>query len=278
MSMGMSGNWTLCKERAGGMYLPKHSHLRLYGMHTGLKQRIALCMVDTRRFAKWTWKEGFSAERGPCPVKEHDYFRANFITKVAHWPTKDTKLANAPALDIIMNQSIFNGIGNYLRAEIFYRADVNPFRSFSSYTHEQIERVLALCASVPLETMELGGGAIKDWSGEESSKERFYNWLQCYLKQSSLIDNGKRRFWYNPKWESTEEYLHYIYANRPEVLKLEKEIEESKKLKNKTVKAQDFETAAKLRDREKELTETLTDTLYALQTIDKANKMTNLHV
>lgn len=272
MSMGMSGNWTMSKEKDGKIALPKHAHLRLFGTHNGLKQRVALCMVDTRRFAKWTWKSDFSSNRGPCPVKEYPFFWANIITKLKYGPTQEKKLSSAPALDIIMNQSLFNGIGNYLRAEIFNVADVNPFKSFERYTPEETERVLKLCAALPIEAMHLGGGAIKDWAGENSSKARFAEWLTCYLKMSSLIDTGKRRFWYNPKWESSEEFLLYVYGKRKEIEGLLKEKALTQAEKNKKVKAQMYEEASALRDKEREIETLIVETLRALHTIEKTKK------
>jgi endonuclease VIII-like 1 len=202
VSMGMSGNMVACDEVAGIVVLPKHAHLRIYGAG------VVICLVDTRRFAKWTWKDGFSENRGPCPVKEHEAFRKNFWAKIGLIPhCMDT----VPIIDVIMNQSIFNGIGNYLRAEIFHRADVNPFKSFDDLEDEEIERVLDYCKICPAEAYVLGGGQLKDWKNSfEVSAKSFHEWMQMYQKGEKIFDRGKRALWYDKKWKDTEEHKAYV--------------------------------------------------------------------
>ena len=104
-----------------------------------------------------------------------------------------------------MNQKYFNGIGNYLRAEIIYRAgDVDPFLPAG----EQIAKypkILQLCEDVPKMAYIKGGGSIKDWSNPfTGAKEINENFMLCYGNKAKMldrIDSNGRRFWYDPKWE-----------------------------------------------------------------------------
>lgn len=202
LTMGMSGNIVVCDKLADIVVLPKHAHLRIYGAD------VVICLVDVRRFAKWTWKDGFSENRGPCPVKEHQAFRENFWAKIALMPHC---LDTLPMIDVIMNQSIFNGIGNYLRAEIFHRADVNPFKSFDDLEDEEIEKVLDYCKICPSEAYFLGGGQLKDWKNSfEVSDESFHEWRKMYQKGEKIFDRGKRALWYDKKWKDTDEHKKYV--------------------------------------------------------------------
>jgi len=201
VTMGMSGNWTAA---IGDTSIPKHSHLVISGSHPRLG-KISLCLVDIRRFAKWSWKEDFSPNRGPDPVKEHEAFRENFKTKIT-----EKKQDKVPMLDVIMNQSLFNGIGNYLRAEIFHRADVNPFRSFSDLTEKEKDAILTQCKVCPEQAYVLGGGQLKDWKNSfEVEAKSFLEWRKVYGVGENIPDKGKRTFWFDSKWKETEEFKTY---------------------------------------------------------------------
>ena len=103
-----------------------------------------------------------------------------------------------------MNQSFFNGIGNYLRAEILYRVNCNPFLPAEEAIKSNPE-ILTLCKDIPLLAYSLGGGRLKDWknpNGEEPPK----NWgefMKCYAIKGmeKIQDKNGRTFWYDPKWK-----------------------------------------------------------------------------
>lgn len=204
VTMGMSGNWTAA---FGEAELPKHSHLIMIGERSdGVKVKLAL--VDTRRFAKWSWKEDFSSNRGPDPIRDFDKFKENFHNRIAAFPKC---LDCEPMLDVIMNQSIFNGIGNYLRAEIFDRANVNPFKSFDDLEDEEIEEVLKQCKICPSEAYVLGGGQLRDWKNSfGATATSFKEWMKVYGIGAKILDKGKRTFWFDPKWKNSNEYKTYI--------------------------------------------------------------------
>ena len=102
-----------------------------------------LSFVEVRRFGKWKFKEDWSKDRGPDPTAEPDNFKYNILKNL------DKKAFEQPIHLILMNQKYFNGIGNYLRAEILYRLpDVDPF----SQAREVIEKypmILELCRDIP---------------------------------------------------------------------------------------------------------------------------------
>jgi endonuclease VIII-like 1 len=207
VTMGMSGNW---KAYTGEVIagIDKHSHLILKGIHPR-RGKFTLCLVDVRRFAKWSWKENFSANRGPCPVAEHEKFRSNFWENISK-KKKDT----VAMLDVIMDQSIFNGIGNYLRAEIFHRAGVNPFESFSQTEKEKVEKVLDYCKICPVEAYSLGGGQLRDWKNSfKVDAKSFLEWRKVYGVAEKLQDKGGRTFWFEEKWKESGQYKKYINAN-----------------------------------------------------------------
>jgi endonuclease VIII-like 1 len=112
-----------------------------------------------------------------------------------------------------MDQKWFNGIGNYLRAEILdrLRDKINPFES-SRKAIENCPELFEVTLNVVQESYTMGGGELKDWDNpytrgygrgriNENMKAEaptsFRDWLNCYQKKESIVDSKNRRFWYD---------------------------------------------------------------------------------
>lgn len=204
VTLGMSGTWTFLSHSSSqenkDKFL-KHMHLRFISDNGDI-----LGMVDVRRFAKWKWVNGWSSNRGPDPLTEFDLFKENLLA--AHKRNTDKLIVNrdkhADLCEVMMDQSVFNGVGNYLRAEILYRVDVDPFKKFYETTLEEINNIANTTFECVNVAYKLGGGQLKDWVNPDgSSPKSFREWIKCYSHPDSLskMDKNGRRFWYNPKWK-----------------------------------------------------------------------------
>uniref|UniRef100_A0A2K5JRV8 Endonuclease 8-like 1 n=1 Tax=Colobus angolensis palliatus TaxID=336983 RepID=A0A2K5JRV8_COLAP len=202
---GMSGSFQLvpCEE------LPRHAHLRFYTAPPG--PRLALCFVDVRRFGHWDLGGKWQPGRGPCVLQEYEQFRENVLRNLAD------KAFDRPICEALLDQRFFNGIGNYLRAEILYRLKIPPFEKARSVLEALQQRrpspkltlsqkvkaklqnpdLLELCHSVPKEVVQLGGKGYGSESGEEDFAA-FRAWLRCYGMpgMSSLQDRHGRTIWF----------------------------------------------------------------------------------
>lgn len=188
MTMGMGGHFEWAKK---GTKI-KHTHLSF------VSDEGELAFVDVRRFGKW--KFGFwNSERGPDPTQRFYEFKRFIMENL------ETKQFQKPIHELLMNQKYFNGIGNYLRAEILFRVDCNPFLSGEEAIQEFPE-ILDLCRDLPLIAYQLGGGRLKDWknpNGEETPTD-WGSFMLCYgnKSMSKILDKNGRTFWYNPKWNN----------------------------------------------------------------------------
>ncbi|NWZ78949.1 NEIL1 Endonuclease, partial [Poecile atricapillus] len=205
---GMSGSFRLCPAAE----LPRHAHLRFLTRESPPR---ALCFVDPRRFGSWRLGDAWQPERGPCVVSEYQAFRENVLKNL------DDRAFDKPICEVLLNQKYFNGIGNYLRAEILYRLKIPPFEKartvLEALEEQKQERrkkdpsltlskkvklrqenpdLLELCHTVPLEVIM----AEKQLLDPEHSDNyaAFKNWLQCYLVpgMSSLRDHNGRTIWF----------------------------------------------------------------------------------
>ncbi|XP_062357208.1 endonuclease 8-like 1 [Cinclus cinclus] len=201
---GMSGSFRLCPAAE----LPRHAHLRFLTRESPPR---ALCFVDPRRFGSWRLGDAWQPERGPCVISEYQAFRENVLKNL------DDRVFDKPICEVLLNQKYFNGIGNYLRAEILYRLKIPPFekaRTVLEALQEQEKSkkdpsltlskkvklrqenpdLLELCHTVPKEviTAELLDPEHSD------NYAAFKDWLQCYLVpgMSSLRDRSGRTIWF----------------------------------------------------------------------------------
>jgi endonuclease VIII-like 1 len=192
-SMGMSGNWIYMKESSPSMESAlKHSHLRLK-----TTQGNWLFLYDPRRFAKWRWVEDWTKNRGYCPLTEYNNFMG--YIKSNTYSHKDFR---KPLNELLMSQKWFNGVGNYLRAEILYRLDINPFQPANNLTTDELDELIKIVHLCVRDAYSLGGGQLKDWHNPYGTEgETFKEWVKCYGILNSVIDKTGRKFWYDPKWE-----------------------------------------------------------------------------
>ncbi|NXQ30303.1 NEIL1 Endonuclease, partial [Alaudala cheleensis] len=203
---GMSGSFRLSPAAE----LPRHAHLRFLTRESPPR---ALCFVDPRRFGSWRLGDAWQPERGPCVVSEYQAFRENVLKNL------DDRAFDKPICEVLLNQKYFNGIGNYLRAEILYRLKIPPFekaRTVLEALKEQEMRkkdpsltlskkvklkqenpdLLELCHTVPLEVI-MAEKPLLD-PEHPDNYAAFKDWLQCYLVpgMSSLRDRNGRTMWF----------------------------------------------------------------------------------
>lgn len=175
---GMTGGFTFTKKGIE----PKYTHLKFF-----TDDEFVLSFTDRRRFGGWRFGD-WGLNRGPDPTTEYDMF-------VEHIKDNFSKPAfNKPIYELLMDQSYFNGIGNYLRAEILGRIDGNPFLSAREYIQKNPE-VLELCRTIPLNSYIYKKEKGLNYNGVEP-------YLKYYKKDTSLSfeDRNKRVFWYDAKW------------------------------------------------------------------------------
>jgi len=191
---GMSG----CFKFTPLDLLPKHAHLQFFT--TSEKPKQVLSFVDYRRFGRWEIEGDWGKDRGPDPIFEYAAFRQNVLDNLA------TAAFNRPICEAMLNQKYFNGIGNYLRAEILFRAKIPPF----SLAREVLESlpaeseiksedpdILELCNIVAKEVLSLDKGKNYD-PDSEGSENNFSAWLQCYYVEGmkNLQDHNGRTIWF----------------------------------------------------------------------------------
>jgi len=198
---GMSG----CFQLTSASSLPKHAHLRFF---TPGKVGLALSFVDYRRFGRWEVEGEWGVDRGPDPINQYEAFRDNVLSNLEKPEFKK------PICQVMLNQKYFNGIGNYLRAEVLYRLAVPPFAPAHEVLTPLLEKtvkeegpdLLQMCNQLMREVLDLPDYLNDDLSEEGSSRKGdnedtyapFSAWLRCYSKEGmkNLRDGNGRTIWF----------------------------------------------------------------------------------
>ena len=192
VTLGMSGNWVFYDPKdPSNEKIHKHVHLRISD-----SEGYILGLIDVRRFAKWSWG-GYDVRRGPCPLQDSTAFADNVTDNI-----KTHKDFKKPLSEVLMNQRWFNGVGNYLRAEILYRMNVDPFQLASSLSDQEAELLVYRTVKCIQQAYKLGGGQLRDWKnpdGEDPTS--FREWIKCYGVLESITDGTGRTFWFDKKWK-----------------------------------------------------------------------------
>lgn len=196
VTMGMSGNWNYSHDISN---IPKHTHLRLLGSNGGV-----LGLYDVRRFARWEWRD-WNPDRSPDPVRDFENFKSHLLGNLLKYPKK--AVFKKPIYETLLKQEYFNGIGNYLRAEILGRININPSTPTDDYIMQAGDEFFNTLRKVSEESYILGGGQFKDWYNQEDQEgekwKSFQKWMQFYFNKDRCVpikDSNGRVFWMDKKW------------------------------------------------------------------------------
>ena len=256
---GMSG----CFQLTPASDLPKHAHLRFF---TPAKVGLALSFVDYRRFGRWEVEGEWGVDRGPDPINEYAAFRDNILANLEKPEFKK------PICQVMLNQKYFNGVGNYLRAEVLFRLAVPPFSPAHEVLVPLVEQtvkkeegpdLLQLCNQLMREVLDLPDYLNDDLSQEGSSRKGddedtyapFSAWLQCYSKEGmkNLRDNNGRTIWFQgpagslaPKGDKVKQVAmkkkYKVAKSGSDKHDVKEEVKEEKDVKNELEKKPKFKT------------------------------------
>lgn len=183
---GMSGHWEHHRTRFGN----KHSLFSIeFDSGTFLE------FVDPRRFGRWKYGDRFLNWSTPCPDVTSGEFYSYLKTR-----RKLGKHAKKLLCEVMLNPKVFNGVGNYMRAESLYLCGVDPFKKFGDASDAELWFIVDALRDVIKLAYENGGGKLFTWKNPLGQTVDASEWLQCYKKQEWCVDGTGRRFWYDPKW------------------------------------------------------------------------------
>ena len=169
-TLGMSGGWGFEKQ--------KHSHVEIKISRIDKPLFQTLWFTDIRRFATLTLTHN-PVERfqkiGPDWLDSIPPSLTQFRQKFLQDRKKDKTL---PVL--LMDQSLFSGCGNYLKAEVLYRSKLSPFRTPASLSPEEWNSLYTEMLQTIRESYHANGTTIATYKTTDGHRGNYYERLKVY--------------------------------------------------------------------------------------------------
>ena len=149
-TLGMSGGWKTSKC--------KHCDIEL------LIDNNTLWFQDQRHFGTLKLCDSSTELKKKLKTLGKDLLSGDVTLKMFKEQLETKRLKNQTLPKILMNQSIFSGIGNYLKAEILYECKISPHRLLKDISDEEIKLLYQNSIIIINNSYKSGGATIRNYS------------------------------------------------------------------------------------------------------------------
>jgi formamidopyrimidine-DNA glycosylase len=148
ITLGMSGYWS--------QEIRPHSHLQLR-----FSDGTSLYFVDQRRFGTIKFSDKIELDKklktlGIDPLNDSNLTITQAISQLMKSPKKTI-------VEALMDQSIFAGVGNYIKCEVLYRSRVSPHRLVETLTQTEIGLIWTWIQLIIQASYVQGGASIRNY-------------------------------------------------------------------------------------------------------------------
>ena len=184
--LGMTGSWSNEKF--------KHAHLKIY-----TNNKKSIYFHDIRRFGniKLISKDELDTKY----FSKGDFL--NFDTDLSIYTDILYKTINSDIeiCKILLNQRYFCGVGNYLKSEILYYANIHPHTKWHALEKNDIYNICKYTKKIIIEAYKKGGAELRDFKNPDKESKLT---LQSYGKQhdskgrkiiNDITKDNRRSYW-----------------------------------------------------------------------------------
>lgn len=100
---------------------------------------------------------------------------------------------NKTVAEVMMNQVVFAGCGNYLKSESCYKAKINPTRLVKSLSDEEIFRLCYCLQETVHKAYAVGGATIATFKDLYGNTGKFFDDFKVYGKKQDPLGNPIKR-------------------------------------------------------------------------------------
>lgn len=168
--LGMAGIWQFSEA------IPKHTCMTL-----NFKGVEPLHFVDQRHFANVYFY--LSAHQLECKLSEIGPDWLNDSISLDEFSTILTSHPRTNINNFLMNQKYVSGIGNYIKAEMLYRARISPHRKVSSLSEDDIRNLYTSMISVMEKSYQKRGMSQENYVDLDGEKGDYASLLQVYRRE-----------------------------------------------------------------------------------------------
>jgi len=187
-TLGMSGGW-----RSEAV---KHSHVEL------VTDKGSVFFTDPRNFG--TIKIVSSEEETRKKISSIGPNHLSTSISDDLFKSRISRYPQSTIVEVLMNQNLIGGIGNYIKSEVLYRAGVSPHRSVHSITDDEFSRLNEETRRVVQSSYESRGASIHTFEGMDGEKGDFVFSFKVYGRKiceqgydvvSEVTNDGRMTHW-----------------------------------------------------------------------------------
>lgn len=175
ITLGMSGYWSTETD--------PHAHFQML-----LEDGRSLYFVDQRRFGTIRFSQsrtelidkltGLGLDvLNDTRIRQDDFNRAI------------NKYQNKTVTEVLMNQKVCAGIGNYIKCEVLYRARVSPHRLISSLTESERADLFRWAREISVASYIQGGASIRNYQRLTGEHGSFVFEFEVYAQKEDPLGN-----------------------------------------------------------------------------------------
>lgn len=174
ITLGMSGFWSI--------YAKPHAHIKLV-FDDGLE----LFFIDQRRFGTFKFAPKVELAKklnslGIDPLNDRTLSMYNMLRAFE-------KVPNKPIVEVLMNQGIFAGIGNYIKCEVLYRSRVSPLKLVKDITDNELALLWNWTKLIMDSAYTQGGASIRNYQQVTGETGSFVFEFEVYGKLMDPLGN-----------------------------------------------------------------------------------------
>lgn len=183
-TLGMSGLWT--------RHDASHTAITLWCELPPTRGILPVHYVDQRRFGNFVVTETRKAtskldDLGWDALSEPMAYGKVF-TRAKKYLKRDTPIAQ-----VMLDQDVFAGVGNYIRAEAMYRAKVNPWTPYKDMVYTQVDTLCQKVVDVMYESYKRRGATLENFYDGDGNRGDHVDFLEVYGKTNDPHGNPVER-------------------------------------------------------------------------------------
>lgn len=199
-TMGMSGTWRIQDH----LSLYPHDAVRFELYQEALPDKFFAGYVffnDIRHFGSLKFVKGLKLHQNKLESLGVDFLQQTPDTIPGHVSDcqaeilserlkKRPKLQNQPISVILMDQGVFAGVGNYLRAEALYKSKISPWRLLKNVSEDEFETLCRETHRVMWTSYKYGGATIATYRDVQGNKGAYSDRFEVYGRKSDPFGNS----------------------------------------------------------------------------------------
>jgi formamidopyrimidine-DNA glycosylase len=111
------------------------------------------------------------------------------LNKNSPWLISKLSKTSKPIGQVLMDQSLFSGVGNYIRAEALYLAKMSPWRPANQISKDDAVMLFQNCIDVMQESYQHQGATIQTYKTVYGEEGRYSSCFKVYGKKVDPLGN-----------------------------------------------------------------------------------------